>query len=110
MTLNTMLENYKKFEEIKNAFIFMLKSESYKEIYHTINNLEWNFGQQGEDVEIIRVFITEGFVIDIAKLHFDTGINRIEIQVNYKEYSSYHEQIKDNVENIVNVFDLFRLR
>ena len=36
MTLDAMLENYKKFEEIKNAFIFMLKSESTNTIYNSL--------------------------------------------------------------------------
>lgn len=113
MTLDAMLENYKKFEEIKNAFIFMLKSESYKEIYHTINNLEWNFGVLS-DAEIIRVCITNDFIIDIKHCTIENKppvLCRIDIAIFYKEYT---EQItikdREAFKNIENVFDLFRLR
>ena len=111
MTLNTMLENYKKFEEIKNAFIFMLKSESTKEIYNTITNLKSYSMTIGKDTEQIRVFITSDFKIDIDKFYVEEGIYKgthIYITVDYKNYS-YHETIKDNIDNISKVFDLFNI-
>lgn len=111
MTLDAMLENYKKFEEIKNAFIFMLKSESTNTIYNTIINLKSYSMTVGKDTEHLKVVITNDIIVDIVKFYVETGIyrgNHINLTITYKKYT-YEEEISANRENISKVFDLFNI-